>query len=635
MLSTANEPYINSSIKNQRYAARNRSREEEERDHHIVCRVIGPENLPVGTGFLVGPDLILTCYHVYYSLSGEDQRIQGFDPEPLIKSHISNGRVFVKFGDDARFDFSLSPVICSSLEDELDYVILQLNRQVGPELAAKNHRHRWRNLFTESPSYVGDHSFRDRVQFVHYPHGYEEYVTEDAEIFRSPDQDLFNRYIHTGLSHPGSSGAPIVSITSGQLIAIHKGVIDAAGKKLAIPVSLIRDHIEKSGYKDLLNHEWVDPNQENARRAELIEKIYSALTKARVSAATIQSNYVKCLPPRSVHILPTAQINHTLMVIEDLMEYDRTETGRIPVLDFLQILRAQERKLRNPLKSAVELICAFYEVGKEVANQIYSEMRQSVERSKPLLVLKIATDNTTSPPRYTLMVKTYSDEEQVIPNYLSTAGSVQDETELANLLTKELKNVMSGLNMSSEQRILIAVPKELLPGWALNIDKLGLQLTDSDNSYNTLNECGIITYTCTDHWTFEFRRHKLKERWKDIETTARVSRTQKFRADEDIRADLEKYNQGKWVSCLVENRGLGQINVANEMLWLFDTGTPSLVWTRVPNVKPQSLLPERDFSQAKLLHYASELHQKIRGKSRINPIVFLLDNPKYYERDIV
>jgi hypothetical protein len=102
-----------------------------------VCRVENPEGQAVGTGFLVGPDLLLTNQHVRRDALFDSQAASArfrFDFRVKADGTMEGGKlVGLKLNGNAQdkpWHVANSPV------DQLDFALVRLDRRIGDEAAA-------------------------------------------------------------------------------------------------------------------------------------------------------------------------------------------------------------------------------------------------------------------------------------------------------------------------------------------------------------------------------------------------------------------------------------------------------------------------------------------------------------------
>lgn len=133
------------------------------RAESTVCRLEYPAGTGWGTGFLVAPDLVVTCYHVLRDALGEG----------VLAAAVGEGRPAAGLLGDvlARFDYKVAAdgvsvggnpcrlsaaapwCVAFSLDGNanLDYLVLRLDRPAGEDLLEDGQR---RGFLTPSPEYV-------------------------------------------------------------------------------------------------------------------------------------------------------------------------------------------------------------------------------------------------------------------------------------------------------------------------------------------------------------------------------------------------------------------------------------------------------------------------------------------------
>ncbi|HVE71070.1 MAG TPA: trypsin-like peptidase domain-containing protein [Thermoanaerobaculia bacterium] len=108
-----------------------------------VCRIVAddpPHSKPLGTGFLVGPSVILTNQHVIAGIKDSTRLRAQFDHYVLTDGSTQAG-VFVPMADawlidstpPSALDKVVHPIEQEPAADELDYAFLRLNRPFGNE----------------------------------------------------------------------------------------------------------------------------------------------------------------------------------------------------------------------------------------------------------------------------------------------------------------------------------------------------------------------------------------------------------------------------------------------------------------------------------------------------------------------
>lgn len=181
-----------------------------------VGRIELPKGRAHGTGFLVGPDLILTNYHVFKSKDVLERAVIRFDYQANADGVVTQGRVFEFVPDfyigspDTELDFALVKVKGEPLaerkmqpEDE-DLGYLELLR-----------RGRHRGYLLVSPSLIVEH---ERVNIIQHPNGNpQKVVLTQNYVLTNMSADRVH-YLADTL--PGSSGSPVLN-NHWEVIALH------------------------------------------------------------------------------------------------------------------------------------------------------------------------------------------------------------------------------------------------------------------------------------------------------------------------------------------------------------------------------------------------------------------------------
>lgn len=181
-----------------------------------VGRIELPRGRALGTGFLVGPDLILTNYHVFKSKEMLASAVIRFDYQANADGVVTQGRLFEIVPD----------FYVSSPDTELDFALVRLK---GEPLAERKmqegdeglgylellRRGRHRGYLLISPSMIVEH---ERVNIIQHPNGNPQKVV------------LTQNYVLTNMSaervhyladtQPGSSGSPVLN-QHWEVIALH------------------------------------------------------------------------------------------------------------------------------------------------------------------------------------------------------------------------------------------------------------------------------------------------------------------------------------------------------------------------------------------------------------------------------
>ena len=205
-----------------------------------ICRVEVMHNFKTtgGTGFLVGPDLVMTNYHVLKLL------ILGVIPPKNVtfrfdfKGSMINPGVTVKpvdnnpiyaFSPFSTVDLAAAPPLLTQRwgEAELDFVIVQLKERIGDLplnfLSANNNntqliKRGWFSL-PNNPLPVRLKSREDLYIFQH-PNGNPLTIAHGRAIESGPYNRNTTRFRHDGNTISGSSGAPCFNL-NWDLIGLH------------------------------------------------------------------------------------------------------------------------------------------------------------------------------------------------------------------------------------------------------------------------------------------------------------------------------------------------------------------------------------------------------------------------------
>ena len=216
-----------------------------------TCRV-DIDSKGAGTGFLVGPDLVLTNYHVLPKAIEGDMsptRIScRFDYKVLADGSVISGGSSVKLaaGDTWLVDSSpysdvdlvVDPKPAAPGEDELDFALIRLEESIGDQPRGKGGEETrlWVELSDEHIDYEGISA----ISILQHP------KTLPLKLALDWNQELKlegenRRLRHTVPTEPGSSGSPLFD-ADWKLVALHhSGDPDTIKPEYneAIPIALI------------------------------------------------------------------------------------------------------------------------------------------------------------------------------------------------------------------------------------------------------------------------------------------------------------------------------------------------------------------------------------------------------------
>ncbi|CUS03248.2 protein of unknown function [Candidatus Promineifilum breve] len=181
-----------------------------------VGRIELPRGRAHGTGFLVGPDLLLTAYHVLKSKDMLESAVIRFDYQANADGVVTQGRVFELMPD----------FYVGSPDTELDFALVRVKgeplaeRRMRSEDEGQNYlellrRGRHRGYLLVSPSKIVEF---ERINIIQHPNGgpqkammTENYVLNDMKG---------NRVHYLAITQPGSAGSPVLN-RRWEVVALH------------------------------------------------------------------------------------------------------------------------------------------------------------------------------------------------------------------------------------------------------------------------------------------------------------------------------------------------------------------------------------------------------------------------------
>ncbi len=181
-----------------------------------VGRIELPRGRALGTGFLVGPELMLTNYHVFKDKSMLASAVVRFDYHANADGVVTQGRVY-----DFQPDFYVS-----SPDTQLDFALVKLK---GEPLAERKlqegdeglgylellRRGRHRGYLLVAPRQLVEH---ERVNIIQHPNGNpQKVVLTQNYILADMSADRVHYLADT---QPGSSGSPVLN-RYWEVVALH------------------------------------------------------------------------------------------------------------------------------------------------------------------------------------------------------------------------------------------------------------------------------------------------------------------------------------------------------------------------------------------------------------------------------
>lgn len=230
-----------------------------QRASNSICR-ISIDGATAGTGFLVGPDLVLTNFHVIEGALGPSKRelpdgllVRAvacvFDDRRLPGGGFNEGLTVpvepqcVMWSKYSPAEITESPYDPLPTTDELDYALLRLIDSVGDRAVPGDDPRRqrgWIDLFDTT----GEPARNDPVVVIQHPRG-------TAQFYYACNYETANdrktRFVYNMVEARGSSGSP--SLTGDfRIFALHHmgdGDWLPVHPAQGVPITLIRDQIIK------------------------------------------------------------------------------------------------------------------------------------------------------------------------------------------------------------------------------------------------------------------------------------------------------------------------------------------------------------------------------------------------------
>lgn len=177
-----------------------------------VCKIVnggGPS-----TGILVAPDLVLTTAHTMHGATTDfpyPDEVEVFFDE----FRFSDGKKYVIKCGVAQTAAGQMRIVASSHDDDLDYVIFQLQTPIGLDLLGVSRRKRrgWMDLSTVEVAPEG------KVIILQHPEGRPMKVS-DGDIDPDTTGVPAGRFRYDTITAPGASGSAVVN-QDRQLVGVH------------------------------------------------------------------------------------------------------------------------------------------------------------------------------------------------------------------------------------------------------------------------------------------------------------------------------------------------------------------------------------------------------------------------------
>jgi V8-like Glu-specific endopeptidase len=222
-----------------------------------VCRIELNEEA-LGTGFLVGPDAILTNWHVVEEAKGNgtlNQIACRFDYVQLPNGARQagqavrlNGQTCVDTSTYSEAETTPTPDTPAPTADQLDYALLRLATPVG-EQQVDGRKRGWIVL----PSAAAPLTKDAPLLIVQHPKGLPMKLAMDTQAVIGRNENA-TRILYRTNTEPGSSGSPCFTL-DWNLVALHHygdPCWQAPKFNQGVPIELIRRRIEAQGFANAL-----------------------------------------------------------------------------------------------------------------------------------------------------------------------------------------------------------------------------------------------------------------------------------------------------------------------------------------------------------------------------------------------
>ena len=217
--------------------------------HRQVCR-IEVDGKPAGTGFLIGPDVVLTSFHVvsevldrksprivcrFDYMVGPDNIMRPGTPVNLAPEGILASSPYSPSEGDPKRPYQ------APYATQLDYTLLRIDGAIGGEPSRG-----WLRL----PDHPRVPPIDTPMVIVHHIMGHEMKLAFDTQGIRGMNAN--NTRIHyTANTESGSSGSPCLTLDL-EPFAIHQGWSPTEKCNQGVPLWMIRDSIVAAGLNSVL-----------------------------------------------------------------------------------------------------------------------------------------------------------------------------------------------------------------------------------------------------------------------------------------------------------------------------------------------------------------------------------------------
>jgi hypothetical protein len=201
-----------------------------------------------GTGFLVGPDLVLTNHHVLADLIDNGAPASGttcvFDYRVTGQGTVDRGTEFglapdwlVASSPPSAIDLQPAPVDLPSA-DELDYALVRLNGEPGRSLLPDGRERGWIELLATPPTITE----RMPLLIIQHPHEHPMKLAVDTDGVLGVNANR-TRVMYSVNTLGGSSGSPCFTFDLALVALHHAAMATSAKRNEGVPIATIADHL--------------------------------------------------------------------------------------------------------------------------------------------------------------------------------------------------------------------------------------------------------------------------------------------------------------------------------------------------------------------------------------------------------
>ena len=195
----------------------------------IIDEHMKQEKVSTGTGWLITPELALTCWHVIEARGRWDEPIRELD----LQEQIANGLlIFENALPGQGIEYKIKEL--EYYNPDLDYALLRLQDRDARPLQ------QWGFLRFDEDEPV---TVQTKLLVIQHPKGQPQQRSEGYFVKNASDT---NCILHNAPTEPGTSGAPVLKVNNWQVVALHNGESKAEPLREATPISAILSDLRQN-----------------------------------------------------------------------------------------------------------------------------------------------------------------------------------------------------------------------------------------------------------------------------------------------------------------------------------------------------------------------------------------------------